>query len=202
VAGLNGDPVRNIVRYADRWCPWMGDDELAVLVRRVLARPYRWRGDTLGEKIGLIDAVRTKLRITTIGAIDVPKPERERRRRERWNAKRRKLTREQYLADTITKAEPWKAEGVSRATWYRRRETGPRQQTALRKVTHTCLTPTPKPAAPPQRSRALIVAFFSALSPDGASPSSAEVGLGRVLAANAASHENAAHVDLLRSRPG
>jgi hypothetical protein len=67
VAGLNGNPARNIVRYARQWCPWMGDDELAALVRRVLARPYRWSADGLGERLGLLDEVRTRLNITTRG---------------------------------------------------------------------------------------------------------------------------------------
>ncbi len=43
VAGLNGDPARNIVRYVIQWCPWMGDDELAAMVKRVLSKPYKWR---------------------------------------------------------------------------------------------------------------------------------------------------------------
>jgi hypothetical protein len=32
----------------------------------------------------------------------------ERRRRERWNTKRRKQTRDQYLAASLNKAQPWK----------------------------------------------------------------------------------------------
>ena len=71
VARLNGDPERNVRRYAETWCPWMPADELDVIVRRVLAKPYRWAAATLGAEIGLLDEVRTRLRITTIRPIGV-----------------------------------------------------------------------------------------------------------------------------------
>ena len=45
----------------------MGDDELAATVRRMLARPYRWSADGSGERLGLLDEVRTRLGITTMG---------------------------------------------------------------------------------------------------------------------------------------
>jgi hypothetical protein len=150
VVRLNGEPERNIRRYAVRWCPWMQEDELAALVHRVLARPYQWRADTLGERLGLLDSVRTKLGITTIAPIDVSKEEREQRRRGKWNAKRRKQTRADYEGNSISKAEPWKAEGISRAKWYRLRrhfETSLRQQKTLNRRARTYLTPKPKQAA-------------------------------------------------------
>jgi hypothetical protein len=97
VARLNGDPERNVRRYAATWAPWMAEDELDAFVRRVLAKPYQWGADTLGAQIGLLDSVRTRLGITTIAPTDLSKAEREHRRREKWNAKRRKATREEYL---------------------------------------------------------------------------------------------------------
>ena len=132
----------------------MPDDELDALVRRVLAKPYRWRADTLGAEIGMLDEVRTRLRITTIRPMGVTLDQLNERRRGRWNAKRRTQTRAEYEGTSVSKAEPWKAEGMSRAKWYRlgrHRETGPRQQTFSDRVTHTCLTPlAAPPAAPPQ----------------------------------------------------
>jgi hypothetical protein len=85
VARLNGDPERNVRRYVAQWCPWMVADEIDAFVRRMLARPYRWRADTLGQKIGLLDSVRTKLGITSIRPIDVTKAELEQRQREKKN---------------------------------------------------------------------------------------------------------------------
>jgi hypothetical protein len=151
VAKLNGDPARNVSAHARQRCPWMGDDELAALLRCVLAKPIKWTADTLGRRLGLLDGVRTLLGITTIGAIDVPKAERERRRREQWNAKRRKQTRDEYEAKSLSKTKPWETEGVSRPTWYRRQKAARQVRVSkdLSRVTHTCLNPLPNPVAGP-----------------------------------------------------
>lgn len=121
VARLNGDPARNVESYARQWCPWMGNDELAAVIRRVLARPYRWGADKLGESLGLLDSVRTRLGITTIRPTDVPREQLEPRRRERWNAKRRRQTRAEYEGNSFSRTKPWEGEGISRSTWERRR---------------------------------------------------------------------------------
>ena len=44
------------------------------------------------------------------------------RMRERRRAKRQR-TRPEYLSSCLTATKPWEAEGISRATWYRKRET-------------------------------------------------------------------------------
>ena len=154
VARLNGDPERNVRRYAETWCPWMPEDELDALVRRVLAKPYRWRADKLGAEIGLLDEVRTRLRITTIRPMGVTLDQLNERRRARWNATRRKQTRAGYLAEIRRKVDPWTVAGMSRAKWYRlgkHRETGSASANLLCRVTHTLShTPAAPPAAPPQ----------------------------------------------------
>lgn len=37
------------------------------------------------------------------------------------------LPREQYLASSLTRAKPWEAMGMSRATWYRKGKPEPEQ---------------------------------------------------------------------------
>ncbi len=152
-ARLNGDPARNIAGHVQQWCPWMGEAELAALVRRVLARPIKWTADALGHRVGLLDVVRTMLRITTIRPIDVPAAELERRRRDRWNAKRRTRTRIEYLAASLSRAKPWEAEGVCRRTWERRRGAKAVSQVRVSKdssrVTHTCDNPRQHPVETP-----------------------------------------------------
>ena len=143
VARLNGDQTRNIANYARKSCPWMGDDEIGVLVRRVLFRPIKWTAETLGQRLGLLNVVRTKLGITTIRPIDATREQLERQRRDRANAKRRTSSRVLYEGGSLTKAAPWKTEGVSRATWYRR-QVAVRQVSVSKdscEVTHTCLNP-------------------------------------------------------------
>jgi hypothetical protein len=97
----------------------------------VLANPIRFRADTLAARMNLTWAERERLGIKTIGAVDLPKVERERRRRVRKREKHRireerkrrargaKL-RSAYLANAATRTRPWEAVGISRRSWYRR----------------------------------------------------------------------------------
>lgn len=85
-----GDHARDhIVAWAQMWCPWMAAGEIAAIAAKVLARPVKWTADTLGWRLGLTDAERTALKITTIGGIDVSKAMRlERRKKKRRAADR------------------------------------------------------------------------------------------------------------------
>jgi hypothetical protein len=67
---------------------------------------------------------------TTIGTIDMTKDERaaarKARKRQAKREKRRKQgikPRAEYEASAIGHGKPWEAEGVSKATWYKRQRT-------------------------------------------------------------------------------
>src|SRR5439155_12289714 len=86
----------------------------------------RWRADKLGARLGLTEAERQRLGITTIGSIDVPKAERAKRRRSRDRLRRQQELRKQgakpraeYEAASLARTKPWEALGMSRAAWYR-----------------------------------------------------------------------------------
>jgi hypothetical protein len=73
---------------------------------------------------------RQRLGLTTIGAIDLNKEQRKelRKRRDRGAKERKRRergakSRAEYEAQSLSKAKPWLAEGISRAQWYRRRTT-------------------------------------------------------------------------------
>lgn len=127
--GALPDAARRIQGWVMTCAPWLGFAERERLISEVLERPLRWRADKLGWKLRLSDAERSKLRISTIGAFDVPKAARDARRKE---AKRQLLlerrraagavTRAQYLASQAMLQHPWVGEGISRATWFRRRK--------------------------------------------------------------------------------
>ena len=118
LAHRGGDVLARMAKWARMWAPWMGEAEVRWRALRVAQRPLRWNADSLGKLLRLTDADRQRLRIKTIGACDVTKAERDRLRRERWNTKRRRQTREGYLAtNTASRAKPWEAEGISRAKW-------------------------------------------------------------------------------------
>ena len=175
VTSLDGDPENSIRDYAAAWCKWMPDDELDALARRVLAKPYKWGADVLAHEIGLYDAVRTLLDIRSIGAIDVPKAERVKRRAQRKaetkKAKRRAAGSKPQAA-SLSSTKPWLAGGMSRAKFYRlglHRETSetvltPHILTTLYRG-QSCLTPeTPPSAAPPQPMRAGMMLGFPSTS--------------------------------------
>ncbi len=94
---------------------------------------HRLSGAKCGEAVQLSTVERENLDLRTIDAMDEGRTARgarkaeelKKRDRERKRAERGRQPRERWLADRLTTSKPWKAAGVSRATWYRRqRETG------------------------------------------------------------------------------
>lgn len=120
-------------RWLSNFCaarvPWLDPDEIDV------TQLHPDRAQELGNLLQLTAAVRDELHITTIAPCDQTPEQRaalrkERKRlrdRERRRAQRqaaRRMTRAAYLAaNSVSKTKPWLALGISRATWFRRRET-------------------------------------------------------------------------------
>jgi hypothetical protein len=94
VAFLRGEVIEHIVAWARAWAPWMPLDEAKILATQVAAAPQKFTADTLAWRLRLSMADRTTLKITTIGAFDVSRAEREterkRRKREAERARRAK----------------------------------------------------------------------------------------------------------------
>lgn len=130
-------PRGHITRWIGIWAPWLTAAEQAEIVPRILANPRRWKADPLAWAMKLSMEERTMLGITTIGAYDVPKAARTKLRKQRdrirkANERRAKgvIPRKQYERQSLSNQRPWEAEGISRATWYRRRrETGATHET-------------------------------------------------------------------------
>jgi hypothetical protein len=127
LALMSGDQRLRMKSWLTVWTPWMSADEMASLITNVIAKPIRWRADTMAGRLGLMEADRARLGITTIGAVDVSKAEREAARKARKRqAKREKrrakgaIARREHLAQSKEQAKPWITEGISRRTWYRR----------------------------------------------------------------------------------
>lgn len=124
-------PRGHITKWIEIWAPWLTMAEYAEIVPPILANPQRWKADALAWRLRLTKEQRTMLGITTIGAIDENKAARTKRRRaadrqRKENARRSKgiKPRGTYESQSISKAKPWLAEGISRAQWYRRRKAG------------------------------------------------------------------------------
>jgi hypothetical protein len=83
---------------------------------------YRFRTDTIVEMLGITEA-----EMRSCGFRHLVSPELRRQHRHLDQVARRRASgmreRDVYEENSINRQRPWEAEGVSRATWYRR-ETG------------------------------------------------------------------------------
>jgi len=136
-----GEPD-SIRAYLDRAAPWYDEDDADTLIKGVIKKRYRWSADTLASTkwLAVSYAERQMLGLRTIGAYDMTKAQRTALRRERYREQQRqnnrayherqrradgKPSRAAWLqANSASRTKPWLAAGVSRATWYRNRETG------------------------------------------------------------------------------
>jgi hypothetical protein len=130
LARRQGDARRNIRNWIELHAPWMAADEMASTIAYVTANPIRWRADKLATRLHLTEAERRRLRICTIGAVDMTKAERKlaRKLRQRQRDRARRRTRgakprAEYEATSVNRIKPWIAAGISRRTWYRQRGT-------------------------------------------------------------------------------
>jgi hypothetical protein len=116
-------PDQRIKVWVRRWAPWHGDDETDALIEAVIAKPLKWSADKLAQRLGLDYATRTRLAITTIGAIDCGKAKRAKLRAKRNNEAKRACRAEAGASPHSASAEqtkPWIGLGISRPTYFRR----------------------------------------------------------------------------------
>jgi hypothetical protein len=85
--------------------------------------------DNLAKFLGVTFEQRQRLGLTTIGSVNVKKRARKelRKRQNRIAHERRRRglgmrPRTEYEANSMSKAQPWRKMGMSRATWYRQRQ--------------------------------------------------------------------------------
>lgn len=134
IAHIYGNPDDHVAAWAAVWAPWLTAIDLRNLIHKVTTYPRKWKADTLAWEMGLKMDERTRLRITTIGAIDRNKEQREDDRRqaakERERARRRKagaIPRQQFEGASAASTKPWEALGMSRSSWYAKGKPMPSQ---------------------------------------------------------------------------
>jgi hypothetical protein len=153
-------PAKVMRNTIEVWAPWMDAAEAFELVQRIELLPLKLRYRTakdLGQRFNVTNVERERFRLWQIAPVDMTdadmaewrKTRRTVRNRLRMQRKRRQAgtrSRPDYLASSKRRQKPWAAEGVSRATWYRRRETATVRQvrvpinSSVIRGTHTCLT--------------------------------------------------------------
>ena len=127
--GTTSRVVARIVEWAAMWAPAFPTDKVTECATEVAANPMKWTADKLAWRLGLTMVTRTKLKITTIGAVDVKRKDRPAWLREYHRRAKEEKRRDhgfrplkEYLARSIEAAKPWEDDGISRRTWWRRRK--------------------------------------------------------------------------------
>lgn len=90
-----------------------------------LDKPPRYHPDRCAEALGVTKAERDALGLTMIGATDFKRSDRLKARRAKnaaYHRQRRARAGAQSYAASRERQKPWKALGISRATYYRRRD--------------------------------------------------------------------------------
>ncbi len=75
------DGNRRAADWLETYCPWIERRDREYMISEANHCPLKWSADKLAWKIGLTDAKRSELKITTIGAVDVSREQRAQRRK-------------------------------------------------------------------------------------------------------------------------
>lgn len=121
------DPLRTIPGWLNLYAPFMTKSQTLEILTQCIDHPTKWRAKELGFALKLNAADRARLKITTIAPYDLsPKQLSEQSKERAKLAKRiaRRLKgvkpREQYIEEIQAMPKPWIANGISRATYFRR----------------------------------------------------------------------------------
>jgi hypothetical protein len=120
------NPLR-LTKIAALRAPWLKGAQLEYMIADAATSPRMWTFQELGDYMNLTEAERKDLGIRTIGTVDVTPRQRKQARKVRDKERKAKARRakgakprDQYLAASKSREEPWKAAKISRRTWYRR----------------------------------------------------------------------------------
>jgi hypothetical protein len=114
-------PVDRRHQWLDKHAPWISEADRA---RLLSYGPKMYSATWLGQRLELDDELRTKLKAWSILPTDLTWGELQDRRKEKKRMaeeKRRRANgadrRDQYLANSLSRTQPWKAFGVKRRRW-------------------------------------------------------------------------------------
>jgi hypothetical protein len=123
-------PAKDLIAFGRRLGVKLPAHEVERTIRYVNRNPRRFTARRLGTLLKLTEDERTILAITTIRANGVTDEDMAHTRRALDAERKRKHRRAKamkprgaYLENSLSQTKPWKAEGISRRTWFRRRGT-------------------------------------------------------------------------------
>ena len=126
LAGLAGNPTNRIECFLETHAPWWDQDHVDAFVDMIVSSPTNYSADSAAFAIGLDRETRDFLKIKTIGAVDFLKEQRTKHRAAQHRLRQQRLRAKKRAAKppkaNLSDTRPWEAVGVSRATYYRRRD--------------------------------------------------------------------------------
>ncbi|MET4384357.1 Ribonuclease G/E [Bradyrhizobium sp. F1.4.3] len=126
--------AESMTSWLDLRAPWLCGEQRQALIAKVMANPIRYKADTLARKIGLTAERRAHLRITTIGATDETAEQRKAKRRAKDIERKREKRFAAGCKPRSAASMPWVAEGISRATYFRRQKEKEQEEAQTRET--------------------------------------------------------------------
>src|SRR5262249_14001203 len=120
------DQIWSLMEAAKRMGGQLTEAQASAITKEASIIRKCWSADNLARVLGVTYDQQQALRLTTIGALNVPKRARKelRKRKDRLYQERRRRERgARSHAQSLSQTQPWKAVGLSRRTWYRHRGT-------------------------------------------------------------------------------
>jgi len=151
---LGPEPDLKMANIIETWADWMNVDErfyLTAQIERTPASVRKIKATTLGERLRVTNAEREHLRLWTIAPFDMTSKQLKEQRKAKDRARKAQLRQAaggKPREQSLSRAKPWAALGISRATYYRRRETNSSEVKLLISRGRNCLTE--QAARPPE----------------------------------------------------
>jgi hypothetical protein len=132
------DQIWSVMEAAKSMGGKIPEAEASAITEEASNTGKRLSADSLARFLGVTYAQRQALGLTTIGSVDVGRRARKelRKRRDRIAKERKRrargvLARAEYLANSLSTAQPWRGKGMSRASWYRQNKARRRRETSV-----------------------------------------------------------------------
>lgn len=127
---LGRDPRPGMIQASKDWAPWAWEKcKIERAIDDILALPTKQRRITakaLGERLRVTNEERERLSLRTIHPVDMTDEQmaeqKKAKDRARKRRKRARTPRDVWEKNSLSKQQPWLAEGISRRTWERRRK--------------------------------------------------------------------------------
>lgn len=154
-AALSKVEEQCMTSWCAKWAPWASTAEIVNAEIQAAKRKMMITADGVAGLLMITFSERTSIGLNTIGACDIPrhqrnklakerKQRRDRERQEQLRRNRGSKDRKSHAASTITHLKPWIAEGISRATWYRKQRETEQSRVVIYTSGDTFVSPTSK----------------------------------------------------------